>query len=368
MGWRWLKQRLLPGAALLVLGLGGWSCGVRDNSDPLPSITRFSAADKWVPVGEGTKLTAVFANGTGRIEPELGDVSSGVETATGGHPGTTTYTLTVTNPAGKTVRAQVVVSVGLRFILPDVSSPGTTASLMMNRIPTGSFQMGHHSGEEYTLPDEDPQHQVTIGGDFYMGAFEVTQAQWVAIMGSNPSHFSGDPNLPVESVSWDMIRQATSGFLAKLNEVTAAQRPAGLEFRLPSEAEWEYAIRAGTATRYYWGEDYRPLPAYAWSWNDAEETTHPVGWKLPNAYGLFDIAGNVCEWCEDDYQPSYTGAPADGSPWIHSPRGTYRSIRGGAFSDYHCQCYRSAFRGFNTPDLRSYDVGFRVVLGAPANP
>lgn len=238
-------------------------------------------------------------------------------------------------------------------------NPGDTQTVMlpdgvpltMVWIPGGTFLMGRYSGEQDSNSDEDPQHSVTVLG-FWMGKYEVTQAQWRAITGGNPSYFTGD-NRPVERVSWNTITQT---FLPALNSAT------GMTFRLPSEAQWEYAARAGTSTRFYWGDDpsYSQIGNYAWySGNSGSENV--VGGKLPNAFGLYDMSGNVWEWCEDDWHSNYSGAPADGSAWVHSPRGSYRVFRGGGWGNLLGYSCRSACRLYNRPSgtFGGY-VGFRL--------
>ena len=230
--------------------------------------------------------------------------------------------------------------------------PGDVA-LEMVWISSGSFMMGRYSGEQDSYSAEDPQHLVTVPG-FWLGKYEVTQAQWRAIMGTNPSHFSGD-NRPVEAVSWNYITQT---FLPALNTAT------GLTFRLPSESEWEYAVRAGTATRFYWGDDLgcTNIGPYAWYSGNSGSQTHGVGTAggtgHPNAFGLYDMSGNVWEWCQDWYHLSYTGAPVDGSAWA-LPTNSYRVARGGGWGYDGLGC-RSALRSFCCPGCTSHYVGFRL--------
>lgn len=221
--------------------------------------------------------------------------------------------------------------------------------LVMVWIPRGTFMMGRYSGEQDSFSDEDPQHPVTVPG-FWMGKYEVTQAQWEAVMGTNPSYFSGE-NRPADGVSWDLAKS----FITALNSYT------GKTFRLPSEAEWECACRAGTTTRYYWGDDasYTQIGSYAWWDGNSGTQTHDVGGKLANAFALYDMNGNVWEWCEDDDHSSYTGAPTDGSAWVDSPRGPGRVLRGGGWYsfDYYC---RSASRINAYPSYTSHIIGFRL--------
>ena len=154
-------------------------------------------------------------------------------------------------------------------------------------IPAGTFMMGSEKG----YADEKPQHRVTISRPFYLGKYEVTQAQWEAVMGNNPSRFDGRNN-PVEQVSWEDVRV----FIARLNAHEGHTR-----YRLPTEAEWEYAARAGSTSAYSFGDDAARLGQYAWYGDNSGKTTHPVGQKLPNAWGLHDMHGNVWEWVQGWY-------------------------------------------------------------------
>jgi formylglycine-generating enzyme required for sulfatase activity len=238
------------------------------------------------------------------------------------------------------------------------STVGTVPTKMTNRvgmefvwIPPGSFLMGSEKASlmELFMGDTKPVHQVTIGEGFYMGKYQLTQAQWQQVMGNNPSHFKGE-NLPVETVSW----YEAIDFIAKLNA-----KNDGYTYRLPSEAEWEYAARAGTT-----GEYAGDLDAMAWYSTvyagNAGNQTHPVGSKLPNAFGLFDMHGNVWEWCEDWYHNSYSGAPVDGSAWLSGGKQKYRVLRGGSWFHLSNGC-RSSYRFRDAPGTRGGTIGLRVV-------
>jgi formylglycine-generating enzyme required for sulfatase activity len=223
-------------------------------------------------------------------------------------------------------------------------------SLEMLEIPAGTFCMGSNNGSS----DEQPVHQVTIKYSFYMGRFEVTQAQWQSVMGNNPSFFKGDLaepyiKLPVEQVSWDDAQN----FINKLNESND-----GFTYRLPTEAEWEYACRAGTT-----GDYAGDLSEMAWYSENSENRTHTVAQKQPNAWGLFDMHGNVWEWCQDWYHDNYNGAPTDGSAWLGGVQ-LYRVLRGGSWGNKDAASLRSASRSRNTPDNRFYDKGLRIVAVA----
>ena len=211
-------------------------------------------------------------------------------------------------------------------------------------IPAGSFTMG--TDKEGNL--EKPPHIVTIREPFYLGKYEVSQVQWVATMSNNRSHFKGD-NLPVENVSGKDVRE----FLQSLNK-----RNDGYSYRLPTEAEWEYACRAGSTTKYSYGDDVSQLGEYAWYDGNSDYRTHPVGQKKPNNWGLCDMHGNVWEWCQDQFHEGYSGAPADGSAWEGSKK--LRVLRGGA-SDACGNCSSSAARAGDVPDRRAATLGVRVV-------
>jgi formylglycine-generating enzyme required for sulfatase activity len=267
-------------------------------------------------------------------------------------------------------------------------------------VPAGSFMMGSEKSD-----DEKPAHRVSISQPFYMGKYEVTQAQWQSVPGPklnelklkraqllvkfteeapevkaidqriaelrNPSHFKDcGSNCPVETVSWDEAQE----FIKALNDSKD-----GFTYRLPTEAEWEYACRAGTT-----GDYAGDLDVMAWYGNnsgrgrlDAAEIyrsgsdyykriienggqTHAVGSKLPNAFGLFDMHGNVWEWCQDWYHNSYSGAPTDGSAWLGDGEQKYRMLRGGSWYEV-ATATRSANRSWGSPDFRGNNYGFRVV-------
>ena len=235
--------------------------------------------------------------------------------------------------------------------LPNLSNESIPFEFV--HIPKGRFKMGSPKNEKDHLERESPQHVVRIDYEYYLAKYPVTQAQWQAVMGENPSYFKGKPDHPVENVLWDNCQQ----FINKLNQLGQGT------FRLPSEAEWEYACRAGTKTRFYWGEDMedREIWNYAWYWNNnfIGGTKH-AGIKKSNQWGLYDMSGNVREWCEDDWHENYKEAPQDGSAWIDSPRGAARVVRGGSWDYFPVLC-RSAHRTYRTPDYGDSAVGLRVV-------
>jgi len=220
-------------------------------------------------------------------------------------------------------------------------------------IPQGSFEMGAPLVEQGSSSYERPTHTVIFDYDFEMMTTEVTQGMWIEIMESNPSTSCGvGGNYPVYYIRWNDCQE----FIAKLNEMDPSHT-----YRLPSESEWEYCCRAGSTTRFYWGEDSSEIEinAYAWWSGNSVGTTHPVAEKLPNDWGLYDMSGNVYEWCADKWHSDYTNAPTDGSAWVSGTRSGYVR-RGGCWYGAATRC-RSAFRHYGSPNYWSNNLGFRLV-------
>jgi formylglycine-generating enzyme required for sulfatase activity len=243
-------------------------------------------------------------------------------------------------------------SEGETFLLPG------EVRLVMMQIPAGSFMMGHYPGEQDYFDDEIFQHEVTLTKDFWLGKHEVTQGQWQALMATAPwvgqVRVQEGPNYPAVYISWDDAQ----GFVAELSNYT------GKTFRLPTEAEWEYACRAGTATRFYWGDDpnYEFVSDYAcWTgnaWDIGEHYAHEVGLRQPNGWGLFDMSGNVFEWCSD-WRAFYPPDPAI-DPTGPTGELLYRVCRGGSWFSAARNC-RSAARCSSYPEVGTPTVGLRVV-------
>ena len=214
----------------------------------------------------------------------------------------------------------------------------------MVRIPAGRFTMGSDKNN-----DERPAHTVFIQS-FLMGKTEVTQRQWADVMGSNPSQYAAcGPDCPVDNVSW--VDAQT--FISRLNQKT------GKAYRLPSESEWEYAARAGSTTEWSFGNDESILRDYAWHTGSYGAKSHAVGQKLPNAFGLYDMHGNVWEWTQDCWHDTYSGAPADGIAWTTSCTGNYRVLRGGSWVNGPA-LLRSAKRSGDNPGNRNGSLGLRL--------
>lgn len=250
-------------------------------------------------------------------------------------------------------------SIGMEFVL----------------IPKGSYIRGSPPTELNRLSNED-MHHVTLTKDFYLGAYEVTQQQFEKLMRRNPSHHQGEtlrkelnekslkvadfPSemLPVESVHWN----EAVAFCKALSELPE-ERKAGREYRLPTEAEWERACRAESSTAYFFGDDPKVLGEYAWYKENSHEIPHPIGQKKPNRWGLFDIQGNVQEWCSDGFDDFYPKTAVK-DPVVIS--GSSRVVaRGGYSSGIHYFC-RSAKRwGFSQKDIADQEIGFRVAMTIP---
>jgi hypothetical protein len=245
--------------------------------------------------------------------------------------------------------------------------------LEMVNIASGSFLMGASKEEPESYDDERPQHLVTLQA-FSMGRYPITQEQWQTIMGDNPSNFKDNLTNPVDSITWDNAQE----FCKKLSKKT------GKTYRLPTEAEWEYACRAGTTTPFHFGETIsthlanyrgtdREVGGKTYSGNYGrgtkgiyrEKTTPVGGCEVANAFGLYDMHGNVLEWCEDTWHENYEGAPTDGTAWIakNDENSSKRVLRGGSWYDFPDAC-RSAYRSWNEPDVSNLNVGLRVVCSA----
>ena len=241
-------------------------------------------------------------------------------------------------------------SIGMRFML----------------VPAGEFLMGSPAWDKDGQPDERPQHRVRITSPFFLGICEVTQQEYQRVVGANPSSEQLSPQQPVEMVSWfDAVQ-----FCNRLSEREKV-RPyyeisgekvtilGGNGYRLPTEAEWEYACRAGTTTKWSFGDDVQQLELYAWYKGNAGSHSHPVGEKAPNAFGLYDMHGHMWEWCWDRYgEDYYRHSPVDDPQGPSS--GSLRIERGGDGWNNDPQHLRSAYRDHQVPSLRFRDLGFRV--------
>jgi formylglycine-generating enzyme required for sulfatase activity len=262
-----------------------------------------------------------------------------------------------------------------RKALPEGWAPiNNSLGMYLALIPAGEFLMGAPDSDKDARDDEKPQHRVQISQPFFLGICPVTQAAYRAVTGTDPSYFRGPDDLPVEQVSWD----AAIAFCNTLSEregmdpyypTGAGSEPqssssSGREgYRLPTEVEWEYAARAGSTTRYGFGNRAAKLGEYAWFDGNSQRETHPVCQKQPNAFGLFDMQGNVWEWCWDGYDAAY---------YTHSPavdpagpsEASHRVCRGGSWL-YSPQLLRLTTRAWHTPGFRDYNIGFRLARFQP---
>jgi len=252
-------------------------------------------------------------------------------------------------------RRQVEAATRLGVPVEKAVDLGDGVKLELVLVPAGRFRMGSPAKEAWR-GDDEKQHWVMITRSFYIGKHEVTQEQWQKVMGTNPSSFKGAKN-PVEQVSWDDCQE----FLKELDGLGKEQG----QFRLPTEAEWEWACRAGTRTRFCSGDADEALADYAWFDANAGNSTHPVGTRKPNAWGLCDMHGNVWEWCGDWYGESGGGWAPQQDP-AGPASGSLRVLRGGSGGDPPLVC-RSAVRIRGTPAGRGDVFGFRVVA-VPAGP
>ncbi len=262
-----------------------------------------------------------------------GDVGSGITSGTGK---TIVWNAGVEHPnfSSQTVKIKIIAEDGTT--LPD---------LEMVTVEGGTFMMGSTTGSS----DEQPVHSVTLS-TFKIAKYEVTQRLWKAVMGSNPSNFTGDDDRPVEQVSWNDVQQ----FITKLNQLT------GNNYRLPTEAEWEYAARGGNQSQGYTYAGSNDINAVAWYSINSGNTTHPVKIKSPNELGLYDLSGNVWEWCNDWYDSNYYNV----SPSTNPPgpiNGQSRVFRGGSYFHSSNDC-RSTKRDGRYPNIGSGNVGFRLAI------
>ena len=258
------------------------------------------------------------------------------------------YLLALLDQARAQAPKEITNSIGMKLVL----------------IPKGTFMMGSPESEEGRQKDET-QHEVTISKDYYLGVYEVTQAQYEKVMGKNPSYFQGpkvgneNADLPVENVSWD----DTVEFCKKLSDLPE-EKKAGRLYRLPTEAEWEYACRAGSKTAYAFDDEEGLLPEYGWFKRNSSDRTHTVGLLEPNAWGLYDMHGNVWEWCSDWYGAYPNGAVSDP---VGPLKGSFRVLRGGCWIVEAALC-QSAGRRCNFPSGSGSYYGFRVALSSSEIP
>ena len=352
-----MKKALCVSATLLLLG--GVLFGCPSSTPVIPTITSLA-----INHGDASTINSVvtlinvctetptfyMASESGAFTGASWQTYSTTPTFTfSSTNGTKTVYFKVKNAAGESPVVNDTITLNNEIVATEETFllPGDVPMVMV-WCPAGTFMMGRYPGEQDSFSYESPRHQVTLTQGFWMGKYEVTQAQWLTLMQTNPSLFTDNPNRPVDRVTWDQAQT----FVAALNTLEQGT------FRLPTEAEWEYACRADTTTRFYWGDDleFTQVENYTWYQSNSAMTTHPVGLKPPNAFGLYDMSGNVSEWCQD-YYGSYTSAAVTDPTGPTSGQG--RVFRGGAW--YSDMYPRSASRQYGAAAGLESDSGIRVV-------
>lgn len=241
------------------------------------------------------------------------------------------------------------------FTLPLPELPILTKPLIMNWISPGTFRMGSLP-HELGYMEEETAYQASLSQGYWMSQYLITQAQWQTMMNTNPSHFSDCPDCPIENISWS----ESLAFAQSLNEKYANDLPLGFQFTLPTETQWEYACRAGSQTLFYNGDALTQLTQIAWHKENSLGKTHPVGQKEPNRWGLYDMLGNVFEWCYDSPSEYPNGSATD---WVGNGKGMVRTIRSASWKtpptleDFRCAC-----RAWIEPEQRCAWLGFRICL------
>ena len=339
--------------ALIKVGLGVQ--GAKFPSTEVVGDVKFDTGEYWVYVVDGTKKLKVMHNNYAPLYIDFSDYPE--QRLEGGR----TYVLILVGVnSGNADKADQAESLSSSSAASNALSSDNKSSAFANVLPItvngitfnmikvdgGTFTMGATPEQENPHQFEEPTHQVTLSS-YYIGETEVTQELWKAVMGNNPSNFKGD-NLPVENVSWE----DSQTFIGKLNDLT------GKRFRLPTEAEWEYAARGGKRSNHTQYSGSSNIDDVAWYSGNSGSKTHPVKTKKPNELGLYDMSGNVNEWCQDWYgsysSNAQTNPTGPGS-------GAYRVFRGGTWSIFGWFC-RSSFRGNSSPGYRYDTIGFRLAL------
>ena len=337
--------------ALIKVGLGVQ--GAKFPSTEVVGDVKFDTGEYWVYVVDGTKKLKVMHNNYAPLYIDFSDYPE--QRLEGGR----TYVLILVGVnSGNADKADQAESLSSSSAASNALSSDNKSSAFANVLPItvngitfnmikvdgGTFTMGATPEQENPHQFEEPTHQVTLSS-YYIGETEVTQELWKAVMGNNPSNFKGD-NLPVEEVSWEDCQT----FIGKLNDLT------GKRFRLPTEAEWEYAARGGKRSNHTQYSGSSNVDDVAWYSGNSGSKTHPVKTKKPNEFGLYDMSGNVNEWCQDWYG-SYSSNARTHPTGPDS--GSYRVFRGGTWSIFGWFC-RSSFRGNSSPGYRGYGLDFRL--------
>ena len=339
--------------ALIKVGLGVQ--GAKFPSTEVVGDVKFDTGEYWVYVVDGTKKLKVMHNNYAPLYIDFSDYPE--QRLEGGR----TYVLILVGVnSGNADKADQAESLSSSSAASNALSSDNKSSAFANVLPItvngitfnmikvdgGTFTMGATPEQENPHQFEEPTHQVTLSS-YYIGETEVTQELWKAVMGNNPSNFKGD-NLPVENVSWE----DSQTFIGKLNDLT------GKRFRLPTEAEWEYAARGGKRSNHTQYSGSSNIDDVAWYSGNSGSKTHPVKTKKPNEFGLYDMSGNVNEWCQDWYGSYSSNAQTNPTG---PDSGSDRVFRGGTWSIFGWFC-RSSFRGNSSPGYRGYGLGFRLAL------
>ena len=303
-----------------------------------------------VKVGQSPRVFNGVLVGNHNVEIRKSGYSTSCQTVMISEGQTASISGSLTSSASSS-NANVLSSSGTSLFGNTITIPVKNGiNIEMVKVEAGSFDMGatpEMRSLQYPYDDEKPDHRVTLTKNYYIGKYEVTQALWQVVMGNNPSRFKGD-DLPVERVSWKRCQD----FISKLNSLT------GKRFRLPTEAEWEYAARGGNKSRGYRYSGSNTLDDVAWYGDNSGSKTHAVGTKQPNELGIYDMSGNVSEWCQD-WRGSYSSSPQTNP--TDAVSGSYRVDRGGSWL-YSAWFSRSSSRGGRTPGGRDGDLGLRLVL------
>ena len=316
------------------------------------------AEGKGITVTSNEAWTATSNASWCKVSPSSGTNNGTVTVTVTANTSSNSRTATITI-TGSSSRDAVTISV-VQSGQNNASSQTITVngvSFKMIKVEGGTFQMGSTSGDS----NKRPIHQVTLTKDYYIGETEVTQELWTAVMGSNPSYFKSSNQLPVEQVSWDDCQT----FITKLNELT------GRNFRLPTEAEWEFATRGGNATKGYTYSGSNNVGYVAWYWENIPSQTsgttgygtQPVATKAPNELGIYDMSGNVEEWCQDWFGSYSSNAQTNPTG---PTSGSYRVLRGGSWFGDADDC-RVADRDGNAPSRRNYCSGVRLAQSTDSN-
>jgi formylglycine-generating enzyme required for sulfatase activity/serine/threonine protein kinase len=341
----WVGPALVVGIVVLLGLVVGWAAGVFKFKPQEGELAFSNLPERAVVTVDGKLYTVEWPGGKGpaKVTVPVGEHRVKVELN-----GVEVHGEEVKIATGEKTLIRVILA-GPSPLAPSPTTMTNSIGMKFVLIPAGEFLMGSPDSDKDAVDDEKPQHRVRITRPFYLGVHEVTQGQYREVTGETPSHFRGSDDLPVESVNHH-------GAIAFCTKLSAKE---GVSYRLPTEAEWEYACRAGSTTRYSFGDDEASLGEVAWYKGNSGNRTHPVGQKRPNAWGLYDMHGNVWELCGDWFDEDYYGqSPPSANP-LGPSHAADRVIRGGGWRSIP-QIVRSADRSGRAPGARPHDLGFRL--------